>query len=279
MLLAREDYKLGMLVKLPDWSSERDLSWLDIDLNTFLSGDGRTLLFTDANTSAGLTYAVSLRKTDGGPAVRLGAGTALSLSPDGKWAAAGIVGKAQLILYPTGAGEPRDLDMPIVPQSASWFPDSQNVLVCGRSASTPLQCYQQAAAGGSPRAATPEGVQGFVTPDGKRILGCDKKADCHMYPVDGGPAVLTHGFGPDDWFAGWSADAQSIFVSPGHSVPERLEKIDIASGRRTLVHELAPEDRSGLLHIDIGNVIADGRGYAYWYWKQNSKLIVAKGAH
>jgi eukaryotic-like serine/threonine-protein kinase len=279
MLVAREDIKLGMVIKLPDWSSERDLSWLDLDLNSFLSNDGRTLLFTDASGDAGLTYAVSLRKTDGSPAVRLGAGSALSLSPDGKWAAAEIVGKPQLILYPVGAGEPRQLDVPIAPRSAMWFPDSQNVLVCGSSGSTPVRCYQQAITGGSARAATPEGVNGVVTPDGKRILGCDKKAVCYLYPLDGSTPVLSHGVGPDDQFAGWSADAGSILVRPGNSIPARLEKIDIASGKRTFVRELAPEERSGLLHMDVGNVIADGRGYTYGYWKQNSRLIVAKGAH
>ena len=38
--------------------------------------------------TSGLTYAVYIRKTDGSPAVLLGEGGAVSLSPDGKWAIA-----------------------------------------------------------------------------------------------------------------------------------------------------------------------------------------------
>ena len=36
----------------------------------------------------GPKYAVYIRKTDGSPAIRLGEGNGLSLSPDGKWALA-----------------------------------------------------------------------------------------------------------------------------------------------------------------------------------------------
>ena len=40
----------------------------------------------DYSKSGGLSYAVYVRKTDGSPAVLLGEGGAVSLSPDGKWA-------------------------------------------------------------------------------------------------------------------------------------------------------------------------------------------------
>ena len=61
-----------------------------------LSADGKTLLFDeeggggalDYSKSGGLTYAVYIRKTDGSPAVLLGEGGAVALSPDGKWAIA-----------------------------------------------------------------------------------------------------------------------------------------------------------------------------------------------
>jgi len=57
-----------------------------------------------------LTYAVYLRKTDGSPAVLLGEGGAVALSPDGKWAIVQPQGSpTQLKLLPTGAGEPKDL--------------------------------------------------------------------------------------------------------------------------------------------------------------------------
>ena len=60
--------------------------WLDIPLAADMSEDGRWLLFSDEGQSAGLNYAVALRKTDGTPAVRLGEGYAVALSPDSKWA-------------------------------------------------------------------------------------------------------------------------------------------------------------------------------------------------
>src|SRR4030095_340041 len=53
---------------------EREFPWLDLPLAVDMSTDGRWLLFTDQGQSAGLNYAVALRKTDGTPAVRLGEG-------------------------------------------------------------------------------------------------------------------------------------------------------------------------------------------------------------
>ncbi|HEX6906463.1 MAG TPA: hypothetical protein VF154_07655 [Terriglobales bacterium] len=51
-----------------------------------------------------------VRKTDGSPAVLLGEGAAVALSPDGKWVVAQSPGSpAQLRLLPTGVGEARVL--------------------------------------------------------------------------------------------------------------------------------------------------------------------------
>jgi len=49
-------------------------------------------------------------------------------------------------------------------------------------------------------------------------------------------------------------------------MPFKLEKIDIETGRRTLLKELAPPDRNGVGMIGLYymvDVLPDGRGYAY----------------
>ena len=45
-----------------------------------------TLLFREEGEAGGPSYAVYLRTTDGAPAVRLGEGASMALSPDEKWA-------------------------------------------------------------------------------------------------------------------------------------------------------------------------------------------------
>ena len=67
--------------------------------------------FTDDGESSQKRLETYIRKTDGSPAIDLGAGRAYALSPDGAW---GLVGPAEgpessLALVPTRAGERRSL--------------------------------------------------------------------------------------------------------------------------------------------------------------------------
>src|SRR5262249_51280431 len=147
---------------------------LDFSQAISLSPDGRTLLFTEQSGVVGNNYAVCVRKTDGSPVVRLGEGQALDLSPDGKWAVASIpVTPAHLVIYPTGVGQPRQVEAgPIVQFSvARWFPDGTRLLVCGAEAGKPERCYVQDTRGGPPRALTPDDTHnGLVSPDGRRVF-------------------------------------------------------------------------------------------------------------
>ncbi|OYW06552.1 MAG: hypothetical protein B7X11_00980, partial [Acidobacteria bacterium 37-65-4] len=108
-LVTRDDSGGGISALVPGARAERDLSWLDNSLRPFLSQDGSILLFGDQSVAAGPNYQVCLRKTDGGPVVRLGEGDVWGLSPDGKWAIAILYTPPQLVLYPTGPGETRRL--------------------------------------------------------------------------------------------------------------------------------------------------------------------------
>ena len=62
------------------------------------------------------------------------------------------------------------------------------------------------------------------------------------------------------------------------AIPSRLERVELASGKRTLLREIGPPDRAGILGLVGVSVSADGRGYAYGYWKRFSKLLLATNA-
>src|SRR5208337_1926048 len=116
VLLTRSSWRRELTGLSAD-GHERDLSWLDYSFPADLSADGHTLLFDEEGEGGGtytksgnFDYAVYMRGSDGSPAVRLGEGTAVALSPDGKWVIAEPQGTpAQLVLLPTGAGEPKPL--------------------------------------------------------------------------------------------------------------------------------------------------------------------------
>src|SRR5207247_199985 len=70
------------------------------------------LLLGEWSASEGPSGALWLRRTDGSPPIRLGEGAPVALSPDGKWALAVFTGnEPRLVLYPTGAGEPRQVPL------------------------------------------------------------------------------------------------------------------------------------------------------------------------
>ena len=124
---------------------ERDLTWLDYSYPADISADGKTLLFDEEGgggslaygKSGGLSYAVYLRKTDGSPAVLLGEGAAIALSPDEKWVIAQTQqSPAQLNLLPTKAGTAKPLTHDAINHAwARWFPDGKRAVFRERTGS------------------------------------------------------------------------------------------------------------------------------------------------
>jgi eukaryotic-like serine/threonine-protein kinase len=277
-LATREDIRLGVAARLAGETTDRDLSWLHQNWGPALSRNGDKILFSDG-TSGG-NYGVVWRKTDGSPIVRLGEGNSLGWSPDEKWALAQTFVPPQLLLYPVGAGEPVRLKRGVIAeyQGAVWFPDGKSLVVIGNEAGKPLRAYRQDIPGGEPTPVLPEGVYpATITRDGETILGIDPEKQWHWYPVNGGAPRPALGLTAEDSPAGilgWSADGTTLFARSGTDVPARIDRLEVASGRRTLLGEISPPDRTGLFAIDPSTVSRDGAQYSYRYWKRLSTLFV-----
>lgn len=280
-LVTRDDSGGGISALVPGARAERDLSWLDNSTRPFLSRDGSMLLFGDESVAAGPNYQVCLRTTDGGPVVRLGEGDVWGLSPDGKWAIAILYTPPQLVLYPTGPGETRRLprgDLQAY-QSAGWFPDGKSVLVVANEAGKPSQCYAQDLSGGLPRAVTREAAtRGWVSPDGLQIVYTAPAGTYSIQRIDGGTARAVPGLTTDDQVIQWSADGRSVYAYRPSTVPFRFERVDLASGRRELVREVASADTTGVLYNSGAALTDDARSYAYDYDRMTSQLFVVEGA-
>jgi hypothetical protein len=67
-----------------------------------------------------------------------------------------------------------------------------------------------------------------------------------------------------------------VIASGWHGIPLRVERIDLESGRRTLIREIAPTDRVGLLQILLSFISDDGRSYVYWTWGHRSTLFTVE---
>jgi hypothetical protein len=214
--------------------------------------------------------------------VRLGAGYALALSPDGRQALAlEAVSPAKVVLVPTGPGKPVAFEGgPIASVgAATWFPDGRRVLIEGNEAGRVVRCYVASTDGGVPGPVTPEGVVGeVVSPDGRFVVGLDANRLAYFrYPVDGGDPVAVPGLERGERPFQWSADGRSLFVFRPGELPARVFRVDLETGRRDLWREVMPPDAAGVDGIAVFRMTPDARGYAYSYIRVLSSLYLVEG--
>jgi Tol biopolymer transport system component len=294
LLISNNSWKGGIVYLRAGESTERDLSWLDWSMLADFSPDGKTILFTEGREGAKKGAQTFLRRTDGSPAVRLGQGAALSLSPDGKSALARRFTSTGplLVLLPTGAGEATVLNTGAVETRwACWFPDGGRILIDGREANHRQRLYVMPLSGGAPAALTPEGVgvrevsiEGDnaggrpVSPDGQWVAATDAGGKVTLYPIRaGGEPRPVPGVMAGEVPVSWDLTGRGLYVFRRGSLPARLFHVDIASGKRDLIKELALSDPAGIYGVDPILSTPDGKSFVYDYRRTLSDLYVAQG--
>src|ERR1700733_987115 len=290
VLLMRASWRRELIGVASNENKQRDLSWLDYSYPAELSGDGKTLLFDeeggggslDYSKSGGLSYAVYSRKTDGSPAVLLGPGGAVALSPDGKWAVAQTQDSpSQLRLLPTGAGEARSLTNDNIAHSwAHWFPDGKRILFAGNDPDKGVKLYVYDMASGKSQAISQEGVNGatfVVSPDGQWVAGIGPDQKGYLYPVGGGNPVPIPGFNPAEQPITWSNDNSSIYVYQPGELPASVYRLDVHSGKRSLWKQLMPSDPAGVETIGPIIMTPDAQMCVFGYHRMLADLYLVEG--
>jgi eukaryotic-like serine/threonine-protein kinase len=275
VLLTRDEERRAIVGLPPGAATERDLSWFDYSGVADISADGRMLLFGDR-------FGVYLRNTDGSQPVRLGLkdGFADALSPDGKTVLGTIDSGRQLVLVPSGAGDPQPLPaFGIVRYSgARWFPDGRRILFAGREANRRLRSYVQDITGGQPRPITPEGTWGgTISPDGHWTAAIDADRKISLWPVAGGASRPLQGALVDDRPVAWSADGQSLWIFRRGEIPAHVFQVNINTGRRQLWRTLVPPDTAGVYSVIEFNITPTGNAYCYSYTRLLSQLYLTRG--
>jgi hypothetical protein len=279
-LTTRDDLVAAVMANSDGAEEDRDLSWLEGSYNPVLSRDGRTILFSDYSLFAGASYALCMRGVDGSPVVRLGEGDIQDLSIDGKWVLSHLfTTPARLMVYPTGAGEPRRVELgDLEPRGfAEWFRDATRIMVVASKPGRGMRCYLASLNGGSPRPLTPEGiVAGHLSPDERWVLVKDSGGAHLLYPVEGGDPRPARGLDRVDEVIRWSADGRSVLVRRGTEIPCSVERVEPETGHREMFRTIAPSDLTGLIRIRPTSFSDDEKSYAYQVNRMTSKLFVSE---
>src|SRR5438034_2877355 len=289
VLLMRASWRRELMGVAAD-SKEHELSWLDYSYPADLSADGKTLLFDeeggggalDYSKSGGLTYAVYFRRTDGSPAVLLGEGGAVALSPDGKWAIVQPQGSpTQLKLRPTGAGEPKDLTHDNINHTwARWFPDQKRILFTGNEPDKGVRLNVYDLQSGKTTAISPEGVHGtafVISPDSQTVAGIGPDQKGYLYPANGGEPSVIKGLNPGEQPIVWSADGHAVYVYQPGELPARVYRVELQTGQRTLWKQLMPSDPAGVENIGPILLTPDAKTCVFGYHRMLADLYVSEG--
>ena len=289
LLLARWDLQVGVRGFSPSTGHEREFSATDDSMLSDLSSDGRTVLLYDR-------HALVLRATDGSPPLRLGEGyDGARLSPDGKSVlAVPREGPRYPVLIPVGAGEVRPIETETECEGVEWFPDGKRILCKIPNPNGPFRLFIIEVASGKVTAVkiAEDAARSFdegafqaesatLSPDGAYLAGVGGGGDILILPLAGGEARRIAGTltGLDGLArpVGWTSDGRHLFIHHVGDLPDKAQRLEIATGRLEPWRDLTLEDPAGLLRINPVRVAPDGRSWAYSYIRVLSNLYVVDG--
>jgi Tol biopolymer transport system component len=282
VLIARTEDRGGLSVLVPGEMVERDLPWLDSPFIADISRDGRHILFTEVGVGGGARSSIYLRATDGSPAVRLGDGRALALSPDGRWAIGQIGSSPSLDLVPTGSGQTARLERPgLTLLNARWLPDGRRVVVRARAGENQPRLYVLDVEGSATRPVTPDGLAVAATgwspsPDGEMVAVSTSRGP-ELFPIAGGPVRSVPGASGGWRVVGWIETGLLISENPTAGGP--VFRVDPATGQRNPWADIQPRDPSGIMTLSLTSLVVtpDGRSYGYFWHRATSDLYLVKG--
>jgi dipeptidyl aminopeptidase/acylaminoacyl peptidase len=283
VLLGHGSERAGINGLPPGETHERDFSWLDWTLLQDLSLDGRMILLDETAEGGGAVGSIYLRPTDGSPAIRLGDGSARTISPDGQWViGARLSGtNGELLLLPTGVGEPREIPTgDLFCHYPRWLPDGRNLVVSASEPGRSIRLYRLDTVTGEHQAFTPEGIDFMefnVLPDGRSVAAINSDQEHRTYMLDGADSQPIPHLTRTDRIVRWLPEGNAVLAYRTNELPARIERVNLDTGERTLWRELTPPDPTGIYRVGRMRASRDLSAYAYTYYMQLVDLHVVAG--
>jgi hypothetical protein len=235
-----------------------------------------------SGAGSGSDYAVYLMKTDGTPPVHLGEGSAMGLSPDGKWIIAFLPSTSSTLrLLPTGAGEVRSIDISpvhVLDYYGNWIGDGSKFMFQGSEPGKQARAFLLDVKAGKAAPVTPEGTtDALMSPDGKFVVARHQQMEFQLYPVDGGQPQALKGLNAGELPIQWDVSGTKLYVW-GNTFPAHIFLVDLKTGTRQPWTTVVPPDQAGVLY---GNIVMtpDGKTSVYRYRRIETTLFLAEGLH
>ena len=283
VLLVNEEYRTEITGVDPATGKERrGLGWFNGSVTVDIAPDGKAIVFMEWSGPAGPLYLVAYRKLDGSAPVALGPGSDPQFSPDGTTAASRVLTRPpQVALNPIGTGESRRLavgDIAILDRAA-WFPDGRHLLLVGAMEGQPLRTYEMDLEGGKPQAIGPADFTGVaVAKDGKHIAGRNATTgDAVVFDLDTQKMQVIPGVGPQERFEKWTEDGQALLVSTETIWEARMYRVEVATGKRTLLQTVEPSEKAGSVQNVRLSYAEESKTYVYNTTRSLGTLHVVEG--
>jgi hypothetical protein len=216
--------------------------------------------------------------------VRLSAGDAISISPDGAFAMTGDADNHALFVTPLGMGPTRELPNPDAiryESLASWHPDGKHLVVAGRKGSDPARGYLLDLATGKSKPFGAPGIMWLlytgapISPDGRHAILQDATGVQKRWPIEGGDPLPIQGLKPEDRVLCYAEDGRAIFVV-GRGLPIVIERLELETGRRESWATVSPTDPAGLRYT-MAAISPNGKYWALSTAKLLTDLYVVEG--
>jgi hypothetical protein len=282
VLVGLGSFRFGMYHGTDGVAKEADLTWFDGSAPAALLPEESQLLFWEGHEAENPYYGTYLRGLDGSPAVRLGDGLAVSISPDRQWVASITVRPHGLALYATGLGETRTFmfEPGQVLDWAGFHPGGKTMFIV---ASTPAgrRLHELDLASSEVRVLWDQeivaGLEGLVVSrDGQRVVVRLPSRELALLSLADPSTRPIPGLKPEDVPIRWDESERYLFVSVPGSGLSTIERIDCESGERVVWRTLRPADSTGVAYIGGVVLAPDAESYAYASFRNVSDLYVVE---
>lgn len=280
----------GTMGMSPPEYREKDLSWNDASFAKDISPDGKRLLVGGGGgwSSDSEHLPLYLRTPDGALPTHLGEADTARFMPGGQEVMTTLVvgGTPTLSLVPLGPGQSRTFSVPELSMAMDAEPlaDGRRMLITAVGAK-PFQLLDLTTG-----QRTPIGEPGMTSTAGARAVSVDgawvflRKLSSNPFEsphfilsTRGAPSREVKGIDVGEVPMRWDSDGSGIYVFNRDGFPTRIFRIDVATGKRTLVRTITPTNPAGLPGIRSFAMTPDAKHLAYNYVRKLSDLYLIEG--